>query len=237
MRPDTPLGGNQEHHETATPSCVRAPRNRAQLRLLRLDRRDRARCGGRSSDAPARSQLLLGGRRDHLLVVAVQSAEAFSSSGSTPCPLLWLPRAFGTESAATFWHYNTSSAGVDHALVLCCHCTTVCARACAPMCCAGCPGQCTVSACVVRLRPTASDGREVRVCDVLPCVLHAPWRGSVEGRSVGARRDQCTVSWGLSSMTIYSISVAMVRPARPLGGLRSNVCVDEDIGLSCKEIQ
>ena len=58
----------------------------------------------------------------------------------------------------------------------------------------------------------------------------------MEGRSVGARRDQCTVSSGSSSMIIYSTSVALVRPAGPLGGLRSNVCVHEDIAFYCKEI-
>ena len=90
---------------------------------------------------------------------------------------------------------------------------------------------------VVSVRAGASGGREVRVCDVLPRVCYKRRGGLVEGRSVGARRDQCTVSSGSSSMIIYSTSVALVRPAGPLGGLRSNVCVHEDIAFYCKEIE
>jgi hypothetical protein len=37
-------------------------------------------------------------------------------------------------------------------------------------------------------------------------------------------------------MVTYSTSVALVRSLGPLGGLRSNVCVDEDIRNSDKEI-
>ena len=58
----------------------------------------------------------------------------------------------------------------------------------------------------------------------------------MEGRSVGARRDRCIVSSGSSSIIIYSTSVALVWSAGPLGWLRSNVCVDEDIRNSDKEI-
>jgi hypothetical protein len=104
------------------------------------------------------------------------------------------------------------------------------------MCCADRLGRCTVLARVVRVRVDARGGLAVRVCDVLPRVCHMHCGGTSDGRCVGARRDQCTVSSGWSSMVICSTSVALVRSPGPLGGLRTHVCVDEDIAHSDKEI-